>query len=90
MANMAQSVVERCQEWATNLIDETQSSSFVQEAKVNPKATTVVIGALCCTLWLLSRMISVLKTPAVGRPATPDLEKPAARSFKAPARKPGS
>ncbi|KAG9228088.1 hypothetical protein BJ875DRAFT_508696 [Amylocarpus encephaloides] len=45
---------------------------------------------LCITSWLVLRAFTSLTKPVQSsRPPTPDLEKPAPRSFKAPPRKPG-
>jgi hypothetical protein len=86
---MGISLKERCHEWAGKFIDQARSSPLVNEAHANPKTIIYVVIALCCTIWLVSRGIRFLKKPAARRPATPDLEKPALRSFKAPQREPG-
>lgn len=81
--------MQRCQEWAEKLIDQTRSFSPMHEAAFNSRSIPFGALTICFAIWLLFRAIKFLKEPVISRPATPDLEKPASRSFKAPARKPG-
>jgi hypothetical protein len=76
--------IHRCQELAANL-----GSQIRLVATGSPIIFLYGIVLLGLTSWLLIRTIQFLKKPSYDRPATPDLEKPASRIFKAPARTPG-
>ena len=82
--------IEWCRQWAKQGIEHTRSSTSFKKGVNDPKI--VMYGAACLVVlaWLLIRATNFLKKPQASRPATPDLEKPSARSFKAPSRKPGS
>lgn len=86
---MGSSLMERCRAWTDKLIDHTRSATLVQEATINPKLFLYGAVTLCFIIWLLLRARQFIKKPMPSRPATPDLEKPASRNFKAPQRKPG-
>jgi hypothetical protein len=86
---MGNSRIQRCQEWAERFIAQGRSSSVVQEAAANPRRVLYGTIVIFFAIWLSSRAIKLLKKPMPSRPATPDLEKPAPRSFKAPPREPG-
>ena len=81
--------MERCRQWAGQLVDQAKASALLQKAAGDPK--TLIYGAafLALLTWLLVQATQHLKKPQTSRPATPDLEKPAARSFKAPQRELG-
>ena len=81
--------IERCRHLAKQLVEQIKSSAMIQQAGSNTQ--TVAYGAvfLAVLTWLLVRLTNLLKKSQRSRPATPDLEKPAARSFKAPTRMPG-
>ncbi|TVY15269.1 hypothetical protein LARI1_G007958 [Lachnellula arida] len=82
--------MQRCQQWARKLSNQVNSSSAMERITSSPKIVFYAALFLCATAWLLVRTTQYLKKPAQSRAATPDLEKPAARtSFKAPTRKPG-
>jgi hypothetical protein len=81
--------MQRCHEWTDKLIDHTRSSMLMQEATINPKPFLYGAATFCFSIWLLLHAIQFLKKPMPSRPATPDLEKPASRNFKAPQRKLG-
>jgi hypothetical protein len=81
--------VETCRQWVGRLIETTRSSTILHKATSDPKVVIFGAGLLAVITWLLIRATKLLTKPQTSRPATPDLEKPAARSFKAPLRKPG-
>lgn len=82
--------IEKCRAWAGEVLKQTKSSTVMQKADGNPKLVLYTAMLLALTSWLLVRIVKYLKKPSYSsRPSTPDLEKPAARSFKAPLRKPG-
>ncbi|CZT13400.1 uncharacterized protein RAG0_16912 [Rhynchosporium agropyri] len=81
--------VQKCREWTKGVLEQMSLSTVSQKVKDSPKI--IVYGALLVALtsWLLVRTIQYLKRPKFSsRPSTPTIEK-AARSFKAPERKPG-
>jgi len=78
--------MERCGEWAEQLIDQTKSFPAIQKATGSPKPILFGVVLLFFISWLVVRAVLFLKKPVLSRPATPDLEKPAARNFKAPPR----
>ncbi|KAL3427506.1 mannosyl transferase [Phlyctema vagabunda] len=84
-------IERRCREVADDFIQQANSQSeiILQKFTSNPKPFVYGAGLACLTVWLLLRATHILKNPVQGRPATPDLEKPAPRSFKAPQREPG-
>jgi hypothetical protein len=86
---MESSRMQRCREWAKTLSAQIKSPELIQKVTSNPKVAIYGPVLLCLTTWLLIRIALFLKKPQPSRPATPDLEKPAVRSFKAPERKPG-
>lgn len=77
--------MEKCREW----IEGMGSSSSSNVTAANPRILFYGIAILGIASWLFVRALQFLKKPAKYRPGTPDLEKPASRSFKAPQRKPG-
>jgi hypothetical protein len=81
--------IERCLQWAGQLVDQAKSSPLVQKPAGDPKIVIYGAALLAVLAYLLIRATQFLKKPQTSRPATPDLEKPAVRSFKAPQRKPG-
>jgi hypothetical protein len=81
--------VERCRQWAKEVVEHTKPSRILQKAASDPKMVIYGAAFLAILTWLLIRATKLLKKPQSSRPATPDLEKPAARSFKTPPRKPG-
>ena len=81
--------VEKCRKLAGDVVKQMKTSPVTQKALDSPKL--ILYGALFVALasWLLVRAIQYLKQPSYSsRPSTPTIEK-AARSFKAPERKPG-
>jgi hypothetical protein len=74
--------IKHCREWLKGL-------PVIQRAIENPKLVLYGIAVLLLTTWLLIRATQFLTKPTHSRSATPDLEKPASRSFKGPQRKPG-
>lgn len=81
--------MQTCRQGAEQLVEHIRSSTMFQKAASSPKLVTYGAAFLAVLTWLLIRATKFLKKPQTSRPATPDLEKPAARNFKAPARKPG-
>lgn len=80
---------QKCREWVQKLSNEVISVPGVQQTIQNPRNVLYAGVLLLATVWLLIRATKSLRKSAPSRPATPDLEKPAARAPKAPARKPG-
>lgn len=68
------------------------SNAFTQvidRVKNEPKIGLYATCSLVTLIWLLTRLPTFFRKSIPSRPATPDLEKPAARSFKALPREPG-
>ena len=78
--------MERCREGAEQLFDRIKSLPVIQQASNNPKYIFYGAVLLCLTSWLAIRAAKFLRKPIPSRPATPDLEKPAARNLKVPPR----
>jgi hypothetical protein len=82
--------MQRCHEIVEQTVGHFKSSSVVQNIVANPKFAVYGAGLLFLASWVLVQATQYLKrSPERSRPLTPDLEKPAARSFKAAPRKPG-
>ena len=81
--------MERCRQWAGQLVDQAKSLPLVQKTVGDPKIFIYGAALLAVLAYVLIRATQLLKNPQTSRPATPDLEKPAVRSFKAPQRKAG-
>jgi len=81
--------MQRCQKWAEQLMDRTKLFPAIQKADSNLRCILYGVVLLCLVTWLLIRAAKLLRKPALSRSATPDLEKPLARTFKVPQRTPG-
>jgi hypothetical protein len=81
--------VQRCQQWIEQAVEHMKSSTMFDKASSNPKLAFYGAAILAALGWLLMRATKLLEKPQKSRQTTPDLEKPAARSFKTPQRKPG-
>ncbi|RDW79532.1 hypothetical protein BP6252_04170 [Coleophoma cylindrospora] len=84
-----QEIGKRCREYAERIVEQASAHPFYQQVTSNPKYALYGLGLSCIALWLLLRVAQAFRKPTTSRAATPDLEKPAARSFKAPPREPG-
>ncbi|OWP03569.1 hypothetical protein B2J93_7587 [Marssonina coronariae] len=77
-------------EWASKTVERMKFSTVMWTAAGSPKLVLYGALLLVITLWLFTRTVQYLKKPSrSSRPTTPDIEKPAGRSFKAPPRKTG-
>ncbi|KUJ16954.1 uncharacterized protein LY89DRAFT_707355 [Mollisia scopiformis] len=76
--------MHQCQNWAAQALDRS-----IQTISSHPRYVLYGISAVCLAAWLLISATRYLKQSTNTRPATPDLEKPASRSLKAPSRAPG-
>jgi hypothetical protein len=81
--------MERSQQGMEQLIKNFKSSPIFSKAAVSQKFVMYGAAILFLAALLLVRSTNLLIRPQKARPATPDLKKPATRSFKTPPRKPG-
>jgi hypothetical protein len=81
--------IERCRQRAGELAYQAKVLHTRLGASNEPKIILYGAASLALFVWLLIRATHLLKEPQRSRPATPDLEKPAVRSFKAAQREPG-
>ena len=81
--------IEKCRHWAKQVIKQTKSSQIFEQAAKDPKIVFYGVAFLAVLAWLFFRATRLLKNPKPSRAATPDLEKPATKSFKTPQRKHG-
>jgi hypothetical protein len=79
---MVDNMLRNCQAWAEAVSDRVKTSEIGHQAVDNLKVLLYGIGLLSLTAWLIIRAATILKTPRVVRPGTPDLEKPASRNGK--------
>ncbi|PQE15453.1 mannosyl transferase protein [Rutstroemia sp. NJR-2017a BVV2] len=79
---MVDNVLRNCQAWAESVSDRVKTSEIGQQAVDNQRLLLYGVGLLSLTAWLIIRAVTILKTPRVARPGTPDLEKPASRNGK--------
>lgn len=80
---------QSCRQWVGQLVDHATSSTIYRNAASDPKVIMYGAALFAIFAWLLFRATKLLKETKTSRSVTPDLEKPAARSFKAPLREPG-
>lgn len=74
---------------AMDLINRTKPHDTILYLTSNPRAALYALLITCFSLWIIAKGTALIKRPTRSRPNTPDLEKPATRSFKAPPREPG-
>lgn len=83
-------LLQKCHEVTSQAIEYTKASPITQRIMAEPRLAIYGAAIFAFTAWLLLRATRYLAKPPIrSRPSTPDLEKPAARSFKAPPREPG-
>lgn len=90
-------VMERCHEFASEILDQAKQSVVVQTATSRPKATFYAFALTIFTAWLLittfQSLRKALRKPESDTPTTPNIEKATGNrswgSLKAPQRAPG-
>ena len=68
------------------------ANTFTQvfdQIKSEPKVGLYTVCALVTLVWIVTALPKLFGKSTPSRPPTPDLDKPSARSFKAPPREPG-
>lgn len=82
-------VAAHCRAWMDQVNKYAATHPTFQAITSDPKILLYAAAAFSLAILLLTRFFQLFKKQTPTRPSTPDLEKPAARNFKAPSRKPG-